>query len=447
MKSAEILVVLLCAPALSWASSDSSFDGSGKPFELGVPKMAATSASLAAEVDERLWVTALAPDKASRTLASEAGFAIEEIRGNAIMGVALPETIADLQAAGIEVVSAVPLLKQFKAKDFPKEDSAFHNLAEAEKLLKELAASAPKLASLFPIGKSFLGRDIMALRLNSSQHGTAPSSKPGIVFMGTHHAREHLSTEMALLLAKHLVENRAKPDIASLLETRDVFIIPMVNPDGSEYDIEGDRYHMHRKNMRPNADKSVGVDLNRNYGFHWCEAGASNNPRSDTYCGTGPFSEPETTAVKAFLEARTNIKILLSYHTFSELILYPWGHTDSPISDAPALAAYKAMAETMAKMNGYTPQQSSDLYIASGDTTDWAWAVRGIYSFTFELSPKSLWDGGFYPGVPAIATTFAANLRPALYLIGLADNPLRAPTAGDSVAGGEERPAHANSGR
>ena len=188
------------------------------------------------------------------------------------------------------------------------------------------------------------------------------------------------------------------------------------------------------------------MDLNRNYGFTGARPGL-NNPRSDTYCGTGPFSEPETTAVKAFLEARTNIKILLSYHTFSELILYPWGHTDTPISDAPALAAYKAMAETMAKMNGYTPQQSSDLYIASGDTTDWAWAVRGIYSFTFELSPKSLWDGGFYPGVPAIATTFAANLRPALYLIGLADNPLRAPTAGDTIAGSEDRPVHANSGR
>ncbi|MBI4676772.1 MAG: zinc carboxypeptidase [Elusimicrobia bacterium] len=439
---AEILIVLLCAPALSWASADAPFDGGGKPFEIDLGRMTTASRSLAAEVDDRLWVTALAPDKRSRTLASEAGFAIEEIRGGAIMGVALPETVDALKAAGIEVLAAVPLLKQFNAKDFPKEDGAYHNYAEAAALLNELAAAAPKLASAFSIGKSLLGRDIPALRLNSSARGPAPSSKPGIVFLGTHHAREHLSTEIPLLLAKHLVDNRDKPDIAALLESRDIFVIPLVNPDGSEYDIEGDRYHMHRKNMRANSDKSVGVDLNRNYGFHWCESGASSNPRSDTYCGTAAFSEPETAAVKAFLEARTNVKILLTYHTFSELILYPWGHTESPIPDAPALAAYKSMADAMAKMNGYTPQQSSDLYVASGDTTDWAWAVRGIFSFTFELSPKSLWDGGFYPGVPAIATTFAANLRPALYLIGLADDPLRAPAA-DAIS--ERRPGRSGS--
>ncbi|MFA6315840.1 MAG: M14 family metallopeptidase [Elusimicrobiota bacterium] len=447
MRTAELLIVLLCGPTLSWAFPDPAFDSRGASLDLGVPKMASPSTDLAAEVADRLWVTAVGPDRESRTLASEAGFAIEEIRGNRMMGAALPETIAALKQAGIEVESAVPLQRRATAKDFPSEDASFHNYAEAGALLRGLVASAPRLASTFSIGRSFLGRDIIALRLNTSAQGTAPSAKPGIAFMATHHAREHLSTEMALLLAQHLVENRAKPEIAALLGSRDIYIIPNINPDGSEYDIEGDRYHMHRKNMRPNGDKSVGVDLNRNYGHHWCETGASDNPRADTYCGSAPFSEPETGSVKTFLEARPNIKVLLAYHTFSELILYPWGYTDAPISEAPALAAYKAMAETMAKMNGYTPQQSSELYTASGDTTDWAWAALGIYSFTFELSPKSLWDGGFYPGVPAIATTFAANLRPALYLIGLADDPLRAPAAGDAVAGAEDRPFHANSGR
>ncbi|MBI5211457.1 MAG: zinc carboxypeptidase [Elusimicrobia bacterium] len=425
---AEILVLfMLLVAGRGWASPDGRFDGDGLRHDLDFKSLPVEQVeAVESDGDARLWVELRAADKKARTAALEAGMAIEEVRGDRIMGVAQPEAVSALAARGLEVVSAVGLLERFAAKDFPKEDAAFHNYSETEEALRALAKAAPSLASVFPVGKSLLGRDILALRLNAVSRGSAASSKPGIVFMGNHHAREHLSNEVPLLLAKHLVENRSKPDIAALLATRDIYFIPMVNPDGVEYDVSGDRYHMQRKNMRANADKSVGVDLNRNYGWHWCEGGASTNPRSETYCGTAAFSEPESAAMKAFVEARPNIKILMSYHTFSELVLYPWGYTDDPIADGKAHAAYKAMAESMAKMTGYTAQQSSELYIASGDTTDWAWATRGIFSFTIELSPKSQWDGGFYPGVQAIATSFAANLRPALYLIGLADDPYRA---------------------
>lgn len=312
--------------------------------------------------------------------------------------------------------------------------------------LRGMAASAPDLASVFSIGKSVQGRDMLAIRLNTSARGTAASTKPGIVFLGTHHAREHLSTDVPLRLAKHIIENRAQPEIAALLEKRDVYFVPMVNPDGVEYDIEGGRYHMHRKNMAQNADGSTGVDLNRNYAWRWGGPGASPDPRSDTYHGPSAFSEPESRAVKAFVEARPNLKVLLSYHTFSELILYPWGGSDDPIPEERPRKAFVAMAQEMAKMTGYTPQQSSDLYVATGDTCDWAWGEKGIYAFTFELTPKSMWDGGFYPGAAAVAKTLQANIRPALYLIDLADDPLRvlkgpvsfaaapaAPSAGEAV--------------
>lgn len=94
--------------------------------------------------------------------------------------------------------------------------------------------------------------------------------------------------------------------------------------------------------------------------------------------------------------------------------------------DGPALKAYRAMAGKMAQWTGYKPLQSADLYASSGDTCDWAWAERGVFCFTFELTPRSGSGGGFYPGAAVIAPTVAKNIPPVLYLIGLADDPLRA---------------------
>jgi carboxypeptidase T len=139
--------------------------------------------------------------------------------------------------------------------------------------------------------------------------------------------------------------------------------------------------------------------------------------------GTEPFSEPETQAIRNFVGSQENAKILLSFHTFSELILYPWGHTYEPITDAKDRSVFEKMAITMAKWNQYAPQSSSDLYIASGDTVDWAYGEHRIFAFTFELSPKSMWNGGFYPGAGIIDKVFQDNLQPCLYLMDMAGNP------------------------
>ena len=425
MKPALALSALLALTPAAHALPDKAFDEAAREVKVERTTSAGSVAHKIIDVDPRLWVEVEAPDNKTRTAVSNAGVSIEEVLAGKASGFALPAAVEALRKTGLKF-KALPLKSRFHPEDFPKEDAAFHNYAERSAELSALAAQGAGLASLFSIGKSLQGRDLLALRLNSAASGNEASTRPGIVFMGNHHAREHLSAEIPLLLAKYLINNREKPEIKTLLAGRDVFIIPMVNPDGVEYDVDGDRYHMHRKNMRQNPDGSAGVDLNRNYGFHWGEGGASTDPGSDTYRGPAPFSEPETQSVKAFIEAHGNLTVLLSFHTFSELILYPWGHTHAPIPDAPALAAYQAMARTMAAWNGYKPQPSSDLYIASGDTTDWAWGARGIFSFTFELTPKSMWSGGFYPGAAAIASTFQANLRPALYLIDMADNPRRA---------------------
>jgi len=421
MRTLAAVLVLCAGSALALPDS---FDGKGAKTPSVVTVKAPASAI--AEADSRVWVELEAPDKAARQKAVDAGISVEEVKPGSAAGFATPKALERAKAAGLKVRTTVTLRQRFGALDFPEKDAVYHNYKELEADMRSLAARAPDLVSVLSIGKSTRGRDLWAVRLTKGATGTQRSKKPGIVFMGTHHAREHLSTEVPLLIAKHLVDNRADAEIARLLDTRDVYFIPMVNPDGVEYDIEGGKYHMHRKNMAQNSDGSTGVDLNRNYAWGWGGGGASPNPGDDTYRGPSAFSEPESRAVKAFVEARPNLKVMLSYHTFSELILYPWGGSDEQIPDKKALAAFKNMSGEMAKMTGYTPEQSSDLYVATGDTCDWAWGEKGIFAFTFELTPKSMWDGGFYPGAGVVQRVFQANIRPALYLIDLSDDPYRA---------------------
>ena len=215
--------------------------------------------------------------------------------------------------------------------------------------------------------------------------------------------------------------------IVSLINAREIHFIPAVNPDGLEYDIKGNEYQMWRKNRKRNSNGSYGVDLNRNYGFDWGKGGSSSNPNSDTYMGTTPFSEPETQSIKNYVESLSRVKILLSYHTYSSLILYPWGGRNERIEDNRDYQTFTKMASKMAAWTGYTPEQSSELYIATGDTCDWAYGERGIFAFTFELDPRDGWGSdGFYPGDEIIASVVDKNKEPLLYMVDLADDPHRA---------------------
>lgn len=375
------------------------------------------------------WAAIRAKDKVVRTALETGGFSIETVVEDMSYGYAPVEILDSLILQGFDVVTHFPVT-EFRASDFPSQDAIYHNYAELKAELENLAQTYPGYVHLISMGKSLEGRDILGVRLNSHiESGDAPSALPGAIFMGGHHAREHLSVETPLKMARHLAQSHAQDDtIRAMLDNRDVYIFPSINVDGSEFDISTGSYKSWRKNRRDNASSNCdGVDLNRNYGYLWGTGGSSNSPCSDVFMGPTAFSEPETQAVKAFVESKPNLKVLLTFHTFSELILYPWGHTYDPITNGKDQAAYETMARTMASWNGYTPQQSSDLYITSGDTTDWSYGSLGIFSFTFELSPRDMWGGGgFYPGADAVERTFQANIRPVMYLIDLADDPYRA---------------------
>ncbi|MBI4677840.1 MAG: zinc carboxypeptidase [Elusimicrobia bacterium] len=368
------------------------------------------------EYDGRYWVVIRATTKEQRTALAGLGLSIEEVHPDRVAGTAHIKDIEAMKARGF-VVDEMVALGDLAEKGFPPKDEAYHDYGEMAALMGELAAKNPGLVSMFSAGKTWQDREIWVLRFNSSASGLRPSSKPGALLMGTHHAREHLTTEVPLLFAVHLSDNKNKPEVKKLLDSRDIHIIPMINPDGVEYDVATSQYRWQRKNMRVNPDGEIGVDLNRNYGYEWGGVGASDQPYSDTYHGPSAFSEPETAAIKRFVEARPNIKTSISYHSYGSLIFYPWSYSYDPIPNKKDLAAFKAAAAKMASLTGYTAEQSSDLYASSGDTDDWMYGVRRVFGFTYELE-----GGSFYPGSAAIAPAVKKNTAAALYLIGIADD-------------------------
>jgi carboxypeptidase T len=376
-----------------------------------------------ADDDETVYTMRVpAKDKFERTKITEMGVSIERVEDGYVWVMGHKKHVEQLRKLNkLETAFRADIEKL----DYPVKDEQFHNYEEMNQKLRDLAAAHPEILTLSEFGKSLEGKVITMATITGGE--TNALEKPAIFFVGGHHAREHVSVEMPLMLIEHLVTEYAKGNksITRLVDNRTIYVVPELNPDGSEHDIASGRYKSWRKNRRPNANGTYGVDLNRNYGHRWGTVGSSSDPSSDVYHGTGPFSEPETQAVKSFMETHTNVTTVLSFHTFSELILYPWGYTYDSIANERDLRVHQTMANKMAQWNGYTPQQSSDLYTTSGDTTDWAYAEHGVISFTFELDPKSMWEGGFYPGQSAIQRVFQKNLQPSLYLIEYADNPFR----------------------
>ncbi|OGS26501.1 MAG: hypothetical protein A3J70_15685 [Elusimicrobia bacterium RIFCSPHIGHO2_02_FULL_61_10] len=389
--------------------------------ELQVPEPALDKTS-AQNADGRYWVTVKAADSRARTRLLEAGMDIVEIDGANSSGFAGQHTMDLLSSKAFSVVSKMTIAEYAAArgKDFPSGDAAYHNFKETTDLLKQMAAANPDISSLFSIGKTVEGRDIWCLRINSNAKGETPSSKPGALYIGNHHAREHLSNEVPLLFAAWLFDHKNDADIRQYISGLDIYIIPMLNPDGAEFDIKTGSYKYQRKNMSYNADKSRGVDLNRNYDSWWCESGASTYPGSDTYCGPRAFSEPESQAVKKFIEARRNLKTHISYHSYASTILYPWGGQEADIANAKDRTAFINIATAMGKLTGYHPEKSSDMYVATGDSCDWAYAAAGIFAFTFELEGNS-----FYPGAAIINRTVTSNIKAAVYLLSVTDNPYK----------------------
>ncbi len=277
----------------------------------------------------------------------------------------------------------------------------YRNFDQIEKILKDAEANYPNICKLHVIGKSVEGRPVYALNISGG------TNKPSALVMGLTHAREWISSEVPTALVEEIVSKYpSDKNIKQLVDNRSIWIIPVVNPDGLVY--SQTKSKMWRKNRRANSDKSYGVDLNRNYGYQWGTVGASTYPGSDTYHGTAPFSEPCSTAVKQLAE-REKFRTSVSFHSYSELVLFPFGYAYEAVAKDEQLLS--ELAKAMAKFNGYEPTKSSDLYPAMGDSDDWLYGAMGALSFTIELGSQ------FVPNDNEVDKINSDNVKACLYLI------------------------------
>ncbi|MBK8101226.1 MAG: hypothetical protein IPK26_29445 [Planctomycetes bacterium] len=268
--------------------------------------------------------------------------------------------------------------------------------AQMVSILDDLNTANPAIcAAKVSIGSTIEGRPLWMVKI-SDNVGT-DEGEPEVYYDAMHHAREPLSMEATVVFMEWLVTNYGTDPLATfLVDERELFFVPCVNPDGYEYNrqINPGGGGMWRKNRRVNGDGTFGVDLNRNYATGWSapNGGNSTATNSDTYRGAAPFSEPETQAIEAFVASR-NFVSSFSTHTYTDVLLRPWGYQ----SGSPANAAeYDSLGAYYTVENGLDHGQVSDLlYIAAGGSVDHHHVVHGHYSWTAELGRSN--EGGFWP--------------------------------------------------
>ncbi|MEW1601215.1 M14 family metallopeptidase [Streptomyces sp. NPDC093808] len=419
---AALLALALAAPLSLTAAAPAGADGA---------RPAASSAD-----DIRQYEIHQRTTPVTRTAIQRTGVTVDEADEETVVVSGRADQIRALRRQGYEVtpLGAAPdrstAADGLRLFDFPSADSRYHNYAEMTAEIDQRIAAYPSIMSKRVIGKSYQGRDIVAVKV-SDNVGT-DEAEPEVLFTHHQHAREHLTVEMALYLLRELGAGYGTDArITRMVQQREIWIVPDLNPDGGEYDIATGSYRSWRKNRQPNSGSTaVGTDLNRNWNYRWgCCGGSSGSTSSDTYRGSAPESAPEVKVVADFVRSRVvggvqQIKAGIDFHTYSELVLWPFGYTYADTTTgmtADDHAAFKAVGQKMAASNGYTAQQSSDLYITDGSIDDYLWGTHKIFGYTFEMYPRSASGGGFYPPDEVIERETSRNRDAVLQLLENAD--------------------------
>jgi carboxypeptidase T len=305
----------------------------------------------------------------------------------------------------------------------------YRTVAEHEKHLTDVAAAYPALTQVYDIGDSWRktrglgGHDIKAICVTRKQAGdcalTPNSAKPRFALIAQIHARELATGELAWRWIDHVTKGYGTDaEVTSILDTTELWVVPIVNPDGVDIVASGGNQPlMQRKNANNTSAScsapSYGVDLNRNSTFKWGGAGTSRC--GETYQGTAAGSEPETKAIEAWFKQLfpdqrgpgdtepapvTTKGVMITVHSYGNLIMPPWGWTWNANPNAAQLAA---LGRKMAAFNGYQVVAEGD---TTGTTDDFTYGNLGIASYTFEIGSGSGSCGGFFPQYSCVDSLF-----------------------------------------
>ncbi len=252
---------------------------------------------------------------------------------------------------------------------------------------EEMLAQLDSMRLLFPnlisvkspidTTKTREGRTIWQVRISDNPNVSEPNEPQGML-SAIHHAREPVGMHQLLFFMWYLLENySSNPEIKALVDNTELYFVPCLNPDGYLFNQLNSPQGggMWRKNRRDNGNGTFGVDLNRNYGYNWGfdDFGSSPDPDFDTYRGDEPFSEPETKAMKAFCE-RQNFKMAQNYHTYSNLIIFPWGYDNLQTEDS---TLYRNLTREMNKQNNYRIGTGMQVlnYNSNGSSDDYMYST------------------------------------------------------------------------
>ncbi|HEY9899338.1 MAG TPA: M14 family metallopeptidase [Pantanalinema sp.] len=274
--------------------------------------------------------------------------------------------------------------------------------------VKQVAAAYPSIVRLETIGKSLQDRPLTAVHVTSQPQGT----QPALLITSGQHARELPPVELNMRLLHLLTEQYGKDAaITKLVDTRDIWIVPVLNPDGRTM-VEGGSA-MWRKNARNNGDGTRGVDTNRNADDHF-EQGNSDSS-ADDFRGSAPFSEPESQAIRD-LCAREKFTVSLDIHCYGGMFLWPPGNTSTPTKDE---ATFRKIGDRIAKPLGYRYGTiNRTIYPTYADMATWQYNAHGILAFAAELQ-----DPRFNPPYSQVDTDWKQWKDNLLYLIDVADSP------------------------
>ena len=300
-----------------------------------------------------------------------------------------------LSRAAITYTVLIPDVEQYSRSVA----GSYHTLAQMEQILHDIASAYPAITQLTSIGTTYEGRSIWCLEISSTPG--VENGNPGVYFMGVHHAREWPTMEICLFIAEQLTSQYGvNQTITDLVNSRQIWITPCVNPDGYYY------CHDQGHDWRKNRDffpqfNTYGVDINRNYAGScngdsrgaWGSIGngaASHIPSNEIYCGPDAFSENESRAIRDMFLTH-NISASITWHNYGEVVIAPWSYTSDPAPDNDYLMEVcQQMADQITKDSGsgtYFPEHTGG---TTGDMTDWAYGYslyelgKPTFAYTIE---------------------------------------------------------------